>query len=182
MKLRSTISLCSAALLFLGAASFSSAATADGATKPNVIVILVDDMGWMEHEEITIAEALKPAGYGSGYIGKWHLGDPDWYPPGQGYEENRGGCDYGQPPSYFDPFNQPKGRHEMLRAGIPGLPGKRKGQYLTHREADEAEATGNSSSSGRATTSSTTSRTISASRTTSPRRCRRRRTPSTPSW
>jgi arylsulfatase A len=233
MKLTSTISLCTAALLVLGAASFSSAATADRATKPNVIVILVDDMGWMdlscqgsdyyktpavdslakdgmrftngyaacavcsptraavqtgryphrigvtdwiralfqrggigtpeqnpteyvggrnkqllcppnpywmEHEEITIAEALKPAGYESGYIGKWHLGDPDWYPPGQGYEENRGGCDYGQPPNYFDPFMQAKSKHEMLRAGIPGLPGKRKGQYLTHREADEAEA------------------------------------------
>lgn len=95
---------------------------------------------WMEHEEITIAEALKPAGYASGYIGKWHLGDPAWYPPGQGYDENRGGCDYGQPPNYFDPFSQPKHKNEMLRAGIPGLPGKQKGQYLTHREGDEAEA------------------------------------------
>ena len=95
---------------------------------------------WMEHEEITIAEALKTAGYQSGYIGKWHLGDPDWYPPGQGYDENRGGCDYGQPPSYFDPFNQPKGKHESVRNGIPGLPGRKEGEYLTHREADEAEA------------------------------------------
>ncbi len=66
---------------------------------------------WMEHEEITIAEALKSRGYQSGYIGKWHLGDPAWFPPGQGYDENKGGCDYGQPPSYFDPYNQPKGRH-----------------------------------------------------------------------
>lgn len=95
---------------------------------------------WMEHEEITIAEALKPAGYVSGYIGKWHLGDPAWYPPGQGYDENRGGCDYGQPPNYFDPFNQPAGRHESLREGIHGLPGRKPGQYLTHREAEEADA------------------------------------------
>lgn len=94
---------------------------------------------WMEHEEITIAEALKAAGYKSGYIGKWHLGDPAWYPPGQGYDENRGGCDYGQPPSYFDPYNQPKGRHESLRQGIPGLPGRKKGEFLTHREGKEAE-------------------------------------------
>ena len=94
---------------------------------------------WMEHDEITIAEALGEAkDYKSAYIGKWHLGDPAWYPEGQGYTENRGGCDYGQPPSYFDPFNQPKGRHETLRDGIFQLPGRKPGQYLTHREAEEA--------------------------------------------
>lgn len=95
---------------------------------------------WMEHEEITIAEALKEAGYQSGYIGKWHLGDPAWYPEGQGYDENRGGCDYGQPPSFFDPYNQPNGRHQTLRDGIHQLPGRNPGEYLTHREADEAES------------------------------------------
>lgn len=95
---------------------------------------------WMEHEEISIAEILKEQGYRSGYIGKWHLGDPAWFPPGQGYDENKGGCDYGQPPSYFDPYNQPRGRHETLRQGIHNLPGRKKGEYLTHREADEAEA------------------------------------------
>ena len=93
---------------------------------------------WMEHDEVTIAEVLRGAGYKSAYIGKWHLGDDDWYPTGQGFDENLGGCDYGQPPSYFDPFNQPKHRHEMIRAGIPFLPGRKKGEYLTHREADEA--------------------------------------------
>ena len=96
---------------------------------------------WMEHEEITVAEALGAAkNYQSAYIGKWHLGDPAWYPEGQGFSENRGGCDYGQPPSYFDPYNQPKGKHESLREGIYKLPGRTKGEYLTHREADEAEA------------------------------------------
>lgn len=95
---------------------------------------------WMEHEEITIAEALKEAGYQSGYIGKWHLGDPAWFPEGQGYDENRGGNDYGQPPSYFDPYNQPNGKHHTLREGIYKLPGRKPGEFLTHREADEAEA------------------------------------------
>lgn len=94
---------------------------------------------WMEHEEITIAEALKDVGYKSGYIGKWHLGDPAWYPEGQGYDVNYGGCFYGQPPSYFDPYNQPKSKHESLRKGIYKLPGRKPGEYLTHREADEAE-------------------------------------------
>lgn len=93
---------------------------------------------WMEHEEVTIAEALHGSGYKSAYVGKWHLGDEAWYPPGQGYDVNKGGCDYGQPPSYFDPFNQPKAKHPMIQAGIPGLPGRMPGQYLTHREAEEA--------------------------------------------
>ena len=95
---------------------------------------------WMEHEEITIAEALGEKGYRSGYVGKWHLGDPAWYPEGQGYDANKGGCDYGQPPSYFDPYNNPKHKHETIRAGIHQLPGRKPGEYLTHREADEAEA------------------------------------------
>ncbi|MEZ6125868.1 MAG: sulfatase [Planctomycetaceae bacterium] len=93
---------------------------------------------WMEHDELTMAEVLRDSGYHTAYIGKWHLGDEAWYPPHQGYEVNRGGCDYGQPPSYFDPFNQPKHPHEMLRQGIPGLPGRKPDQFLTHREAEEA--------------------------------------------
>ena len=92
---------------------------------------------WMEHDEVTVAEVLGSHGYKTAYIGKWHLGDEAWYPPGQGYDENRGGCDYGQPPSYFDPYNQPKHRHPMIRAGIPSLPGRKPGEFLTHREADE---------------------------------------------
>ena len=93
---------------------------------------------WMEHGEVTIAEILRGKGYQTAHIGKWHLGDDDWYPQRQGYHVNRGGCDYGQPPSYFDPFNKPRAKHPMLRAGIPHLPSKHKGQFLTHRESDEA--------------------------------------------
>ena len=94
---------------------------------------------WMESSEITIAEVLKNAGYKTCYIGKWHLGADPWYPDKQGFDENFGGCDYGQPPSYFDPFNQPNStRHASLRAGIHNLPGRKKGEYLTDREADEA--------------------------------------------
>jgi arylsulfatase A-like enzyme len=95
---------------------------------------------WMEHGEITIAEALESAGYHSGYVGKWQLGDPGWYPENQGYDVNRGGCFYGQPPNYFDPYNSPNSEHESLREGIHGLPGRKPGEYLTHREADEATA------------------------------------------
>jgi len=81
---------------------------------------------------------LGDAGYKSAYVGKWHLGDEAWYPTGQGYDVNKGGCDYGQPPSYFDPYTKPSHKHPMIQAGIPGLPGRKEGEYLTHREADEA--------------------------------------------
>ena len=60
------------------------------------------------------------------------MGADDWYPERQGFDENYGGCDYGQPPSYYDPFS-----NKRLK-GINGLPGKKKGQYLTDRECDEA--------------------------------------------
>ena len=88
---------------------------------------------WMEQEEVTIAEALKPAGYVSCHIGKWHLGPDAHYPTKQGFDLNYGGCDYGQPPSYFDPYT-----NSRLAEGIPTLKPRKKGEYLTDREADEA--------------------------------------------
>lgn len=88
---------------------------------------------WMEHDEVTIAELLKTAGYTSCHVGKWHLGADDWYPDKQGFDFNIGGCDYGQPPSYFDPYV-----NKRLPEGIPTLRPRREGEYLTDREIDEA--------------------------------------------
>jgi arylsulfatase A-like enzyme len=88
---------------------------------------------WMEHSEVTLAEMLKPIGYRSCHIGKWHLGDEAWYPTAQGFDENHGGCDYGQPPSYFDPY-----QNKQLTVGIPFLEPRQAGEYLSDREAYEA--------------------------------------------
>ncbi len=45
----------------------------------------------MPLEEITIAEALKPAGYVTGIFGKWHLGyQPKFNPTNQGFDKFRG--------------------------------------------------------------------------------------------
>ena len=87
---------------------------------------------WMETDEVTLAEALKPAGYVSCHVGKWHLGMEDWYPEKQGFDFNIGGCDFGQPPSYFDPYYREK------QGYIPTLKPRREGEYLTDRENDEA--------------------------------------------
>jgi len=89
---------------------------------------------FLEHEDVTIAELLRPLGYVSCHIGKWHLGTEPWYPEAQGFAVNRGGCDYGQPPSYFDPYQNKKCKN------IPTLEPREAGEYLTDREADEAVA------------------------------------------
>lgn len=88
---------------------------------------------WLDLDEITIAEMLKPAGYTTCHIGKWHLGHRWWYPDRQGFDINIGGCEIGQPPTYFDPYYQ----HER-RSSIPTLPPRKQGEYLSDREADEA--------------------------------------------
>lgn len=76
--------------------------------------------------EITLAEALREAGYVSASIGKWHLGKELFYPDKQGFDINLGGTDKGQPPSYFAPYK------------ISTLPEGPDGEYLTDRLADEA--------------------------------------------
>jgi len=78
-------------------------------------------------EEVTLAEALKAAGYQTAFIGKWHLGESEsYYPEHQGFDLNIGGCGKGHPPSYFSPY------------GIPNLPNGPKGEYFNERLTDEA--------------------------------------------
>jgi arylsulfatase A-like enzyme len=77
-------------------------------------------------EEVTIAEALREAGYRTGFIGKWHLGGPEFNPERQGFDANVAGCERGSPPSYFSPYR------------IPNLPDGPPGEYLTDRLTDEA--------------------------------------------
>ncbi|WP_321373314.1 sulfatase [uncultured Draconibacterium sp.] len=89
-------------------------------------------------EELTIAEVLKEKGYATGYIGKWHLGgegsiytkdgivNAAYHPDNQGFDINIGGCAYGQPQSYFDPYKNGT------------IEDRLEGEYLTDRLGDEA--------------------------------------------
>ena len=72
---------------------------------------------------ITIAEALKRAGYLTASMGKWHLGDD---PRTQGFDINIGGNHSGHPKSYFSPY-----QNKNLKDGPIG-------EYLTDRLTDEA--------------------------------------------
>ncbi len=52
-------------------------------------VILAGDDRGLPLSETTIASALKPAGYATALVGKWHLGQvaPYWPPTGHGFDE-----------------------------------------------------------------------------------------------
>ncbi len=83
----------------------------------------------LSHETTTLAERLKASGYATGFFGKWHLGgDKKFWPTEHGFDVNVGGCGFGGPPTYFDPYR------------IPSLPPRREGEYLTDRLADETIA------------------------------------------
>jgi len=83
-------------------------------------------------EEVTIAEALKAAGYVTASIGKWHLGGQSYLPENQGFDLNIAGSDMGFPPSYFYPYRNKN------NLALDKIPGGKEGEYLTDRLTDEA--------------------------------------------
>lgn len=65
----------------------------------------------LPHDEITIAEALRSAGYRTFFAGKWHLGTEGSYPEDHGFDINKGGWERGGPYGgnrYFSPYGNPK--------------------------------------------------------------------------
>ncbi len=83
-------------------------------------------------DEMNLARALKSAGYVSASVGKWHLGGPDYFPERQGFDLNVGGTNWGQPASYFWPYEGKAHTVAGLREG--GHPG----EYLSDRLTAEA--------------------------------------------
>ncbi len=88
------------------------------------------DAPYVDHlpkSEKTIAHYLSENGYNTWHIGKWHLGESEFYPDKCGFDINLGGCHLGYlPQGYFSPYNI-----ETLEDGP-------KGEYLTDRLTDEA--------------------------------------------
>ncbi|MCZ6598462.1 MAG: sulfatase, partial [Planctomycetota bacterium] len=90
----------------------------------------------MELEEVTIAEALSPAGYASFHVGKWHLGGEGFWPLEQGFDVNVAGHSKGAPGSYYHPYAKKTARTDWSVINLP--PGGKEGDYLTDRLTDEA--------------------------------------------
>jgi len=59
---------------------------------------------WLPLEETTLAAALKPLGYRTAFVGKWHLGHEPFYPVHHGFDEQYGVTDFGHPQSFTAPF------------------------------------------------------------------------------
>jgi arylsulfatase A-like enzyme len=87
-----------------------------------------DYLHYLPLEEVTLAEALKAAGYATFFAGKWHLGSEAYWPEHQGFDVNKGGTERGGPyggKKYFSPYGNPR-----LEDGPPG-------EHLPDRLASE---------------------------------------------
>ncbi|WP_236980481.1 sulfatase [Membranihabitans maritimus] len=94
-------------------------------------------VGNLPLEEETIAEIFKKAGYFTAHLGKWHLGNFDYYPENHGFDINIGGTAWGAPDTYWYPFGG-NNYQKQLRY-IPGLElGSHDSSYLTDRLTDRA--------------------------------------------
>ena len=92
-------------------------------------VLAPKNAGHLPLEQVTIAEALKAAGYATWFCGKWHLGNKGFFPEDQGFDVNHGGHHKGSPPGgYYTPYKN------------PALDNGPEGEYLTDRLTDESIA------------------------------------------
>ena len=77
--------------------------------------------------EKSLASSLKDAGYNTWHVGKWHLGQSDYWPDKHGFDVNVAGFEAGHPKNgYFSPYN------------LQNLENGPDGEYLTDRLTDEA--------------------------------------------
>ncbi|MCZ6674805.1 MAG: sulfatase-like hydrolase/transferase, partial [Verrucomicrobia bacterium] len=95
----------------------------------------------LPHEEVTIAEVLREAGYRTGHVGKWHLGEASHYPETHGFDFTFGGSFWGAPATFYYPYRgywgSGKNKHPRYIPGIDATE-NREGEHLTDRLTDEA--------------------------------------------
>ena len=103
-------------------------------------MLMPESKNYLEPAQITLAEALKGAGYRTAHIGKWHLGltQPHW-PEQQGFDVAFH-ChpDPGPPGEYFSPYGVvPDGVGNPKRK-VGTITDGPKGEYVVDRQAAEA--------------------------------------------
>jgi arylsulfatase A-like enzyme len=94
--------------------------------RPSQRLLGAKGRGFLPVEEISLPKALKPRGYVSACIGKWHLGGEGTLPENHGFDVNLGATEAGTAPGGYFKFHTP-----TLTL--------REGEYLTDRLTEEAE-------------------------------------------
>ena len=113
-----------------------------GHDRPQAKLRIPEWTKYLPHKEVTIAEALRTAGYATGSVGKWHLTRPETdrehegMPTRHGFDINVGGTRWGMPRSYFHPYGGGPGGKSPLLAHLP--PCGKKSDYLTDVLTNEA--------------------------------------------
>ncbi len=89
-------------------------------------------------DEVTFAEALRRAGYGTFFAGKWHLGDEGADPEDFGFEVNRGGWKAGSPKGgYFAPWVNPKLEPGPDGESLPMRLGRETAEFIAGRRDED---------------------------------------------
>lgn len=97
--------------------------------------------GNMPLEDITLAEALKEAGYKTAHIGKWHLQSHydtsrNHFPEKHGFDLNIAGHRMGQPGDFYFPYKS----KQHPSTNVPDMEDGKEGDYLTDKLTDKAIA------------------------------------------
>jgi len=96
---------------------------------------------YLDPDTVTLAEALRDAGYRTAHMGKWHLGltQPHW-PEAHGFETTfHAAPDPGPPGStYFSPHNVHPDGHPSGQYRVGNITDGPEGEHIADRLADEA--------------------------------------------
>jgi len=107
---------------------------------PTAPMLLPESRNYLEPSQVTLAEALKSAGYRTAHIGKWHLGltQPHW-PEQQGFDVTFH-ChpDPGPPGEYFSPYGVTTEGRPTAKTKIGNITDGAAGEYIVDRQATEA--------------------------------------------
>ncbi len=112
---------------------------------PSQPLLMPESKNYLDPSIVTIAEALREAGYRTAHIGKWHLGttEPHW-PEAQGFDVAFH-ChpDPGPPGEYFSPYGvvppgSPPPADRRQKHVVGTITDGPAGEYIVDRLADEA--------------------------------------------
>ena len=88
--------------------------------------------------EITLAEAMRDAGYKTFFAGKWHLGSKGSWPTDHGFDINKGGFDAGGPRGgFFAPYQNPNLTSDQMENPLPSDSGRKLQTLLNHKRTKQ---------------------------------------------